>query len=594
MADPTHGPYGSPILDNFNRADGDPGSNWVTPFIAGTTAMTVDSHHLRETAGGPSSARWAVKASANAECCAYNYDEHGLLVLRSTATLGGAGSHAYVLKRANLVQTLQRWDGASIVDLATGTARYVGGWGAISMIGSSLSAWQWDGTSAWALVVTATDSTYTAPGYIGAQVNHHVDGNLLYAFGGGWTRDQFGDGVNTWKPNEKLELAFGKGPKDTLADADWIPASDLPGGRSRARSFSFARTRSDELERYDSFAANATLTNTDAALSPENTASPYVIKPRTPIRYTVNGVVMYRGYTGGFPQVYPNVMDAVVPINALDRLSLLNRKNFQGATVLAAGLSGQRFIDVLITELGYTLADVDIDPGTVTLAASEDLIGTNPLAHLQDIALAEGGRFFCSRDGRFTFRGRTRFLEQFAAQFGVFGNENDTQIPFRLVNDEITHDETKILNGIYITDSVGGVVSATDAPSIADYDNLDYNVTWPISAADATNRSGQLLHERKDPHLRIPGLEILHSRNPAVCWPVISMLEIGQRFGFRYQPLAVGSDLIAMDVIVDGISITSVPGDFKVVVQLAPADAHQYWLIGVPGYSEIGVTTRVS
>jgi hypothetical protein len=390
---------------------------------------------------------------------------------------------------------------------------------------------------------------------------------------------------------EKLELAFGYGPKD--ASPAFVSMADLPGGRSRQRSFSFNRTRSDELDRYDSAVANALLSNADAALNPENSGSTYYpdVRPRTPLRYSINGIVIYYGYTAGFPQTYPGVADAVVNLSALDRLSLLNRRNFQGATTFAAGLSGQRFYDVLVTKLGYSAADCDLDAGTVSIDASDDLIGTKPLDHLQQIALAEGGRFFASRDGRFSFRDARALLEQFYAKRGTFGNESDAQIPFRLANDEIGHDASKIYNGIYITDGGGAVASAVDADSQDDYDDLDYNQTWPLTSGDANARASRLLRSYKDPHLRIPALEILHTRNPEVCWPVISLLEIGQRFGFRHQPKAAGSDPIAMDVIVDGISVNSSKSEFHIVVQLSPADMSQYWLAGVPGYSEAGVTT---
>ena len=99
-------------------------------------------------------------------------------------------------------------------------------------------------------------------------------------------------------------------------------------------------------------------------------------------------------------------MDAVVNLTALDRLSLLNRRKFGAGATFAQAFSGQRFYDVLVTNLGYDAADVDLDAGTVTCDVTADLIGTNPLDHLQTIALAEGGRFFAAKDGKFTFRDR--------------------------------------------------------------------------------------------------------------------------------------------------------------------------------------------
>lgn len=579
MADPTHGPYGSPLLDNFNRADGDPGDNWVGTFYGGDAKPVISGNKI-DTGADWKSMRWSTPTlSANCEVWGTPGNSTTLFLAARAPTINAVSGGCYEVGAefygSSVSGRLGKYVAGTFSLLAEGKTSAGAAPVALSCLGSLVQSFYWDGSS-WVLINAVIDATFTAAGNLGADLYGTLDN-----FGGGW----FADSLET----EELELAYGYGPTD--AAPVFISVDDLPGGRSRQRSFSFARTRSNELDRYDSFSANATLGNTDAALNPENTASPYTIKPKTPIRYTVNGVVMYYGYTGGFSQVYPNVADAIVPLSALDRLSLLTRRNFQGASVFAAGLSGQRFYDVLITELGYTAADCDLDAGTVTCAATADLIGTKPLDHLQQIALAEGGRFFCSRDGKFTFRDAKAVLEQFAVDMGTFGNENDTQIPFRLVGDEISHDASKIYNSIYITDGGGTVADAIDAASRADYDALDYNQTWPISAADAEARASRLLRNYKDPHLRIPALEILHTRNPSVCWPVISMLEIGQRFGFRYQPFAAGSDLIEMDVVVDGISIDSTPGKFKVTVQLAPADMNQYWLAGIAGFSEAGVTT---
>ena len=389
---------------------------------------------------------------------------------------------------------------------------------------------------------------------------------------------------------ELIEIAFGYGPKD--ASPDFIPMNDLPGGRNRQRNLTITRTRSDELQRYDSFPATTLLSNPDAALNPENSASPYDVSPSTPFRYKLNSVVTYYGFTAGFPQTEQEYgKDPVVNLAALDRLSLLNRRPFQGATIFEEALAGQRFYDVLVTKLGYASGDVDLDTGTVTVAKSFDLVNTNPLDHLQEIALAEGGRFFASKDGKFTFQDRTACLGMLTTSHGVFGNENSTQIPFRLINDEITHDASKIYNGVHITDSTGGVYDAEDVASQNQNGEIDYTQTWPILPGDAQNRGGHILDDYKDAHRRIPALEIMHTRNPSVCWPIINALEIGQRFGFRYQPLAAGSDLIELDVVVDGISINSVPGEFRPIVQLSPVDMRPYWLLEVPGYTGIETET---
>ncbi len=390
-----------------------------------------------------------------------------------------------------------------------------------------------------------------------------------------------------WRPiSEVLEIAFSYGP--TAAAPVFTDVS------SRLRSCTTQRGRSNEMDRIDAGSWDGVLDNQDGYLLPGNTAAPapYLgnIKPGTPLRYTVNGVVTFYGYTAGFPQRYPGVRDAIVNLRALDGMSLLNLRKFQGATVLAQALMGQRFEDVLQTEMGYAAGMCDLDTGTATATETADLIGQNPTSHLQEMALAEGGRFFCSKAGLWTLRDAKATLEGVATNQGTFGFDSGELI-YRLSGDVIEHDDTAIINSVSITDGESTIQTASDQDSIDDYGERDYSVTWGITAADAAARAKRIVHERKDPHLRIPSLEILWPRCSAVAVPVIDALEIGQRFSFRYQPFAPGSDEITTDVITDGITIVSTPGAYHVSVQLTPADMQRYWLAGVVGFSEAGVST---
>jgi len=387
---------------------------------------------------------------------------------------------------------------------------------------------------------------------------------------------------------EKLELAFGYGPKDA---APVFTELLLPSERARLRSCQVQRGRSKAFDRFDAGVWTGVISNPDGYLTPENTAAPapYLgnIKPGTPLRYSVNGVVTFYGYTAGFPQSYPGVKDAVVQLRALDAMSLLNRRKFLTEPGFVEALIGQRMYDVLVTELGYPAAICDLDDGTVTAEPSASLIGTCPTDHLQALALAEGGRFFCAKDGKFTFRDVVGTLTGLAPLAGTFRNQAGS-IYFRLASDTIDHADEDIINEAAITADSGTVLSASDADSVDDYGERDYAQTWPIPDSDAQLRADHIVYEQKDPRLRIPGLKILHTRCPIEAWSAIDALEIGQRFALYHEPPA--GDPIAPDVIVDGVTIDSSKTEFAVSVQLTPADMNRYWLIEVDGYDGIDTT----
>jgi hypothetical protein len=158
---------------------------------------------------------------------------------------------------------------------------------------------------------------------------------------------------------------------------------------------------------------------------------------------------------------------------------------------------------------------------------------------------------------------------------------------------QIENDDSKLINAASITAGDGSVQTGSDPTSQSLYGERDFSASWGVLASDALSRAQRLVKERKDPLLRIPALEIIWARPECrtIAIPIVDALEIGQRFTQRYQPYAPGSSEIIPDVIVEGVQIDSKPGEYHVTVQLAPADLQRYWLSGIAGFSESGVTT---
>lgn len=395
--------------------------------------------------------------------------------------------------------------------------------------------------------------------------------------------------IVTRPASEALEIAFGYGPLDASPVFQDVYGA-MADGKNRGREAHVTRARTSELDRFDAGQFSCVLSNRDQKLNPRNSASAWYpnIRPCTPIRYTVNGVVTFYGYTAGFPQTYPSYgYDALVQLSALDALSLVNRRTFTTEPGFSQQASGARFTNVLRTYLGYAASLCDFDAGISTITASASLLGTSPTDHLQEVALAEGGRFFCSKAGLFTFRDAASTIQGLESNLGSFSAGN---LDFMLDGDQILNDDSLIYNSVTITGGSGTPEAASDATSISAYGERDYAQTWPLIDSDALSRAQRVLREHKDSTLRIPGLEIIYATNPTAAWAVINALEIGQRYSFAYQPRG-GGDPIANDVIVDGIKIDSIPGEYHVTVQLTPADAQRYWLSGIAGFSESGVTT---
>ncbi len=486
----------------------------------------------------------------------------------------------------------QNWAASAWVDAPVGESMFVQI--AAYSAADALLGYQrtnFTGTGAWQSVAISYANLPATTAYVVVFVRRSSGGSITFyaddcTLTDGWGVHTLFGPKSPWE--EKLEIAFGCGPSDTVADADWTDVSaDLAAGRSRARSIAPTRGRSYDLDRIDAGSMPCTLTNLDGKLTPGNTSG-YNAKARHPIRYSVNGQVQWRGFTGGFPPSYPGVKDAIVQVQALDAMSLLNRRKFPAGTTFPQESIGDRFVRVLQTTLGYSADTCDLDAGLVTCTETDDMGGQNPLSHLQELALAEGGRFFVSRAGLWTFRDVFSTLVQFATNCGTFGF-SDGDLIYRLVSDQLDHDDSKIVNHVEITAGSGNVFTADDLQSQHDYGICDFTASWGITDADAQARAYRIVHERSQPVVRIPALEILHTRCPDVAWPVLDALEIGQRFTFDPPSNAIG--LTTCDVIVEGTSASSAKGEYHALVQLSLADPQRYWLAGIAGFSEADSTT---
>jgi len=196
MATPTTGPYGSPLLDNFDRADGDPGANWTGEIWTGEGKALISGGVVKGTADGASMVWNVAKFGAAQEAWGklnWNAWEIYFYLGVTAVPLTTAGAKGYyvrfrqalgwwaiyrdlagsdtTLKTVN-PSTFDQHDYAALVRKQSGA-------------NAVLEVWRWpDGGSAWALVDSYTDtSAYLDDGYLGTEL---ISGSTEFdEFGGG-------------------------------------------------------------------------------------------------------------------------------------------------------------------------------------------------------------------------------------------------------------------------------------------------------------------------------------------------------------------------------------------------------------------------
>ena len=264
------------------------------------------------------------------------------------------------------------------------------------------------------------------------------------------------------------------------------------------------------------------------------------------------------------------------------------------AVSFAEELSGTRIGHVL-EALGFDASVwCDLDAGQSVMAASEDLASVNPLEHINLVTEAEFGRFFVSREGKFTFRDRHSVYLDFLSPVVTFRDlpVSGSEIPYR-IDGVLEHAEDKLFNRVKITIPSGEIVDVADEDSIDDHFERVFERSWPYANPnDAESAAHYILGRSVEHTLRVPTLTVFPVSSPSILWPLVLAREIGERVRFRYQPEGGGTE-IDQEMIVEGIGHEIAPRSHAVNFQLTQADPNDYWILGTTGYSELGQTTWV-
>jgi len=171
------------LLDDFNRADGEAGPNWgVGVYSPASSLLVVDNQG--GLAGGVADGCWTAEQmdSLVEVYCQLPVlpTSNGIIYLFGRVVEPGSGSQIGYCVSYNFVSgllELYRMGGGSLTFLQ-GTAHAqafgAGDWLGLRCQGSNITGYHRPAAGVWAQVVSAVDSTYPGPGYVGVTI---FDGN---------------------------------------------------------------------------------------------------------------------------------------------------------------------------------------------------------------------------------------------------------------------------------------------------------------------------------------------------------------------------------------------------------------------------------
>lgn len=234
--------------------------------------------------------------------------------------------------------------------------------------------------------------------------------------------------------------------------------------------------------------------------------------------------------------------------------------------------------------------DRDLDAGQSLMQATGAQADIKAMEHLFKVQNSELGIIYIAGNGDVVFEDRAhRLRAPHTVSQAIFGDDLAENIYHGM---QPRYGASDIRNDIRITRNGGVQQTGTDAVSQTAYGKRTFRRTGLLMTTDgeALDQANYLKKRYKAPALRNRILRVLPEREPNNLWPQVLGREISDRITVRRNEASIDSDYMIEGVehdinMVDNIWVTR--------WQLSNADAQKYWLIGVVGFSEIGLTTWV-
>jgi hypothetical protein len=250
--------------------------------------------------------------------------------------------------------------------------------------------------------------------------------------------------------------------------------------------------------------------------------------------------------------------------------------------------SGDRIDRILDTS--DLAIDRDVETGVSVLQAAE--LGSSVLAELQQVEETEAGALFVTAGGVIRFLGRDTVLQApyntSQATFGDSGSELEYEtLTYR-------YDDLLIVNEAVVSRENGATRIVKDATSQTRYLRRSKSLTGLLFRydTDSQDRASWLIDHYKDPLLRATDMELAPSAgNETTHFPQVLGRELMDRVTVRRRPQNLGS-AIDQETMIQGIEHRVTATEWRTTWNLSPAETQTtYWLAGVAGFSEAGVTT---
>jgi hypothetical protein len=185
MDDPLYGPYGSPLLDTFNRTNGDMGGNWVA--WGGMGRPQIVANRLYASGATQEAASWVSAVTASCEVWGKaSSSGTGSVALILCSDAPGYNYYGLTLNAGGGITYGKTVGGSSTSFTSLGVTCVTDTYYALVRIGSLVEVWFWTGSS-WSKLGSTTDTSINNGGLLVADLNGNsaTATAALDSFGGG-------------------------------------------------------------------------------------------------------------------------------------------------------------------------------------------------------------------------------------------------------------------------------------------------------------------------------------------------------------------------------------------------------------------------
>jgi hypothetical protein len=306
-------------------------------------------------------------------------------------------------------------------------------------------------------------------------------------------------------------------------------------------SFSIARGKNRQLDRYGAGNATITLNNEDRKYDPLYADSPYngQIIPRRQVRISTNGIRVYTGSIDDWDLAYDVGGKSTSLAVCTDNMYLLANQSL-GSAVNIEQFPGPRINSILNKNEVDWPADIrNLDTGETELQADTISEGTNALTYIQQVAQSEPGFFFIDRTGLAEFVGRYRRTTTVDLTFA----DDSSGIPYKALN--VIYGSELLYNNITIAQKDGVTVQASDEASEDEYGILAYSLTDLLmkETSDAVNLATFLAAKYSQPEYRFDSLTVQLDKLESGDKTKVLEAELGQAVQVKFTPNGIGDPI---------------------------------------------------